>query len=163
MAPTKRCPICDLGEEDRQAFESRLSMGLPATNLAEFLGKKGISITPRQVDNHKRHSKPKVKEPKHTTLTPAKIIKCASEDGLTTDQIQERLLKLALEATDSLYEQLRDTGDTRVARVFKEVGEWASQLVKDRMDREEIPEPQVSVSINLMSLEEQLGLPEADL
>ena len=44
--------------------------------------------------------------------------------------------------------------------MLKEMGEWASQLVKDRMARETIPDPIVSVSINLKPLEAELGLPE---
>ncbi|QLE48215.1 hypothetical protein FD724_08820 [Nostoc sp. C057] len=79
---------------------------------------------------------------------------------MTTDARQERLLAIALEAADSLAAQFNADNNLRVARMLKEMGEWASQLVKDRMAREVIPDPVVSVSINIGSLEAQLGLPE---
>lgn len=161
MVRKTTCPICALNTEARQSFEAKVSLGLPATSLVDYLITLGVSVTPQQCYSHKKHSKPL----QRTTISQShpvapRLTTNVSADGLTTDDRQERLLVIALEAVDSLAAQFNADNNLGVARMLKEMGEWASQLVKDRMAREVIPDPVVSVSINLQSLEAQLGLPE---
>lgn len=163
MGRKSHCAICALNAEARQVFESKLAMGLPATALADYLITLGVYVTPQQIYTHKKHSKVKANPIIHKgTETTPRLTTNVSADGLTTDDRQERLLAIALEAVDSLAAQFNADNNLRVARMLKEMGEWASQLVKDRMAREIIPEPNISVSINLGSLEEKLGLLEPD-
>ncbi|MDZ8089789.1 MAG: hypothetical protein RMY16_30175 [Nostoc sp. DedQUE12b] len=161
MARKTTCPICALNAEARQSFAAKVSMGLPATALVDYLITLGVYVTPQQIYSHKKHSKPQKPQATYqdTSVAP-RLITNVSADGLTTDDRQERLLAIALEAVDSLAAQFNADNNLRVARMLKEMGEWASQLVKDRMAREVIPDPVVSVSINIGSLEAQLGLPE---
>lgn len=161
MVRKTTCPICALNTEARQSFESKVSLGLPATALVDYLITLGVHVTPQQIYSHKKHSKPQKPQATYqTTPVAPRLTTNVSADGLTTDDRQERLLAIALEAVDSLAAQFNADNNLRVARMLKEMGEWASQLVKDRMAREVIPDPVVSVNINLQSLEAQLGLPE---
>ena len=161
MVRKTNCPICSLNADARQSFEDKVSMGLPATALVDYLITLGVSVTPQQIYSHKKHSKPLQRTTtSHSHPVAPRLTTNVSADGLTTDDRQERLLAIALEAVDSLAAQFNADNNLRVARMLKEMGEWASQLVKDRMAREVIPDPVVSVSINLKSLEVELGLPE---
>ncbi|MBN3889421.1 MAG: hypothetical protein HWQ43_09675 [Nostoc sp. JL31] len=161
MARNITCPICALNAEARQSFAAKVSLGLPATALVDHLITLGVHVTPQMVYSHKKHSLPQNPQATYrTTPVAPRLTTNASADGLTTDARQERLLAIALEAVDSLAAQFNADNNLRVARMLKEMGEWASQLVKDRMVREVIPDPVVSVSINLKSLEAELGLPE---
>ncbi|MBC1224158.1 hypothetical protein GNF10_12175 [Nostoc sp. UCD121] len=164
MVRKTTCPICALNTEARQSFESKVSLGLPATALVDYLITLGVHVTPQQIYSHKKHSKPL----QRTTISQSRpvdprLTTNVSADGLTIDDRQERLLSIALEAVDSLAAQFNADNNLRVARMLKEMGELARALVRDRMDREALPEPNISVSINLGSLEEQLGLPERDM
>ncbi|MCC5670106.1 hypothetical protein LC653_41525 [Nostoc sp. CHAB 5784] len=161
MGRKSHCPICALNAEARQSFEAKVNMGLPATALVDYLITLGVHVTPQQIYSHKKHSKPQ-KPPatyQDASIVP-RLTTNVSADGLTTDDRQERLLAIALEAVDSLAAQFNADNNLRVARMLKEMGEWASQLVKDRMAREVIPDPTVDVSIILQSLEAQMGIPE---
>ncbi|WP_414567700.1 hypothetical protein [Nostoc sp. CCY 9925] len=161
MGRKSHCPICALNAEARQSFEDKVRLGLPATALVDYLITLGVHVTPQQIYSHKKHSKP-IKPPATYQSHPVapRLTTNVSADGLTTDDRQERLLAIALEAVDSLAAQFNADNNLRVARMLKEMGEWASQLVKDRMARETIPETNVTVSINLGSLEQELGIPE---
>ncbi|MBN3872295.1 hypothetical protein [Nostoc sp. JL33] len=161
MVRKTTCPICALNTEARQSFAAKVSLGLPATSLVDYLITLGVHCTPQQIYSHKKHSKPQKPQTiyRDTPVAP-RLTTNVSADGLTTDDRQERLLAIALQAVDSLSAQFNADNNLRVARMLKEMGEWASQLVKDRMARETLPEPNISVSINLGSLEEQLGIPE---
>ncbi|MCC5642738.1 hypothetical protein LC607_07230 [Nostoc sp. CHAB 5824] len=161
MGRKSHCLICALNVEARQSFAAKVSLGLPATALVDYLITLGVYVTPQQIYSHKKHSKPQKPQATYQNAPVApRLITNVSADGLTTDARQERLLAIALEAVDSLAAQFNADNNLRVARMLKEMGEWASQLVKDRMAREAIPDPVVSVSINIGSLEAQLGLPE---
>ncbi|RCJ38111.1 hypothetical protein A6769_10180 [Nostoc punctiforme NIES-2108] len=161
MVRQTTCPICALNAEARQSFAAKVSLGLPATALVDYLITLGTHVTPQQIYSHKKHSLPQNPQATYrTTPVAPRLTTNASADGLTTDARQERLLAIALEAVDSLAAQFNADNNLRVARMLKEMGEWASQLVKDRMAREVIPDPVVSVSINLKSLEAELGIPE---
>ncbi|MBC1236294.1 hypothetical protein [Nostoc sp. 2RC] len=163
MGRKSHCAICALNAEARQNFEDKVRLGLPATALVDYLITLGVHVTPQQIYSHKKHSKPiKPLATYQSHPTAPRLTTNVSADGLTTDDRQERLLAIALEAVDSLAAQFNADNNLRVARMLKEMGEWASQLVKDRMARETIPEPNISVSINLGSLEEQLGLVETN-
>lgn len=170
MAPRKNCLICDLDPDSLLEFNSQMMMGYTSTQLGEFLRSKKVYVTPRQVDNHKRHAKlPPLEvavKPSVETLDPIeltqKIMRFASEEGLSTDEVQQRLLKASLEATDILLEQFKTFGNIKLARPLKDFIEVSGSLVKDIQEREGQPEPQVTVSINLESLEASLGLPEYD-
>ncbi|MDZ8066102.1 MAG: hypothetical protein RMY64_10765 [Nostoc sp. DedQUE08] len=163
MARKTTCPICALNAEARQSFAAKVSMGLPATALVDYLITLGVYVTPQQIYSHKKHSKPQKPQATYqdTSVAP-RLTTNVSADGLTTDDRQERLLAIALEAVDSLAAQFNADNNLRVARMLKEMGEWASQLVKDRMARETIPDPNISIQIQLASLEEKLGLPESN-
>ncbi len=156
--PKTLCPICGLDASTRESYESKVALGLPATAIAEYLSTLGVQVTPQQVYNHKKHSKPQGTN--KSLPVPPKVVSRVSEQGLTIDDRQEKLLEIALEIVDDLLVQFRDTQNLRVAKSLKEIGEWASQLVKDRMARETIPEPNLAISIQINSLEESLGLPE---
>jgi hypothetical protein len=160
MVRKTTCPICSLNTDARQSFEDKVRLGLPATGLVDYLTTLGVHCTPQQIYSHKKHSKPLQRTVPQSNPVAPRLTTNVSADGLTTDDRQERLLAIALGAVDSLAAQFNADNNLRVARMLKEMGEWASQLVKDRMARETIPEPNISVSINLGSLEEQLGLPE---
>ncbi|QHG15664.1 hypothetical protein [Nostoc sp. ATCC 53789] len=162
MVRKTTCPICALNAEARQSFAAKVSLGLPATSLVDYLITLGVHVTPQQVYSHRKHSKPQKPHvaPQDTPVAP-RLTTNVSADGLGNDARQERLLAIALEAVDSLAAQFNADNNLRVARMLKEMGEWASQLVKDRMAREVIPDPVVSVSINIGSLEAQLGIPDA--
>ncbi len=163
MVRKTTCPICSLNAEARQSFAAKVSLGLPATALVDYLITQGIHVTPQQIYSHKKHSKPLQRTvPQSNPVAPG-LTTNVSADGLTTDDRQERLLAIALEAVDSLAAQFRESNNLRVARMLKEMGELARALVRDRMDREALPETNISVSINLGSLEAQLGLPERDM
>ncbi|MCC5658639.1 hypothetical protein LC608_16925 [Nostoc sp. XA010] len=163
MVRKTTCPLCSLNTDARQSFEDKVRLGLPATALVDYLITLGISVTPQQIYSHKKHSKPLQRTVPQSNPVAPRLTTNVSADGLTTDDKQERLLAIALEAVDSLAAQFNADNNLRVARMLKEMGEWASQLVKDRMARETLPEPNISVSINLGSLEAQLGLPERDM
>ncbi|MFN6527266.1 hypothetical protein [Nostoc sp. ChiSLP03a] len=163
MVRKTTCPICALNAEARQSFAAKVSLGLPATALVDYLITLGVSVTPQQIYSHKKHSKPQKPHVSYQGHQVApRLITNVSADGLTTDDRQERLLAIALEAVDSLAAQFNADNNLRVARMLKEMGEWASQLVKDRMARETIPDPNISIQIQLASLEEKLGLPESN-
>ncbi|MFS0515428.1 hypothetical protein ACEYW6_12005 [Nostoc sp. UIC 10607] len=163
MVRKTNCPICSLNAEARQSFEDKVRLGLPATALVDYLITQGIHVTPQQIYSHKKHSKPLQRTVPQSNPVAPRLTTNVSADGLTTDDRQERLLAIALEAVDSLAAQFRDSNNLRVARMLKEMGELARALVRDRMDRETLPETNISVSINLGSLEAQLGLPERDM
>ncbi|MFN6498607.1 MAG: hypothetical protein RMX65_016610 [Nostoc sp. DedQUE01] len=154
MGRKSHCAICALNAEARQIFESKLAMGLPATALADYLITLGVHVTPQQIYAHKKHSKVRGSQiiQRDTSVVP-RLTTNVSADGLTTDDRQERLLAIALEAVDSLAAQFNADNNLRVARMLKEMGEWASQLVKDRMAREVQTPQELSYCIQVQSLE----------
>ncbi len=158
---TRKCLICRLDHDRLAEFNQRVAMGLPASALADYLGTQGVSVTPQNVYNHFKHSKvPKAVNAE--VLIPTKVDRLVSESGLSSDQRQERLLQIACDTVDSLYQQYQQGNSLRVSRELREWADVANRIIRDRQDREGLPEPNVSVQIVLGSLEEQLGLPEAD-
>ncbi|BAZ50178.1 hypothetical protein NIES4103_27920 [Nostoc sp. NIES-4103] len=156
----RKCPICRLDPETRQEFDSRLAMGIPASSLAEYLKSQGCHVSIQQVYSHKKHSKPKRYSDALELSEHTELVRYTSEGSINNDQRQERLLQATLESVDSLLGQFKQTNNLRVARMLKEMGELARQLLNDRLDREKLPEPNISVIVNMESLEEHLGLEE---
>lgn len=162
MAPNRRCLICKLDPDRLTEFNQRVAMGLPASALADYLGTLGISVTPQNIYNHFKHSRKAVKPVSSEVLIPKKFTKLVSEDGLSSDQRQERLLQIACDMADNLYEKFQESSSLRVSRELREWSDVANRIIRDRQEREGLPEPNVSVQITLGSLEDSLGLPEAD-
>ena len=161
-ATNKPCPVCSL--ESHQAYEVnlQLDMGIPTTAIAEHLRGLGASVTPRQIDNHKRHRKLSIApvaaiEPLENSEITNSYPRFVSENGLSNDQIQIRLLQTQLEAVDIISEQFKATANIKIARVLNELTATANGLIKDRIGREHV-DPQISVVIKLGNLEDSLNL-----
>ncbi|MBD2595726.1 hypothetical protein H6G74_15520 [Nostoc spongiaeforme FACHB-130] len=159
---SRKCPICKLDPGQLEEFNKRVGMGLPASALADYLGTLGVSATPQMVYNHFKHSRKPAKPVSSEVYIPKKIAKRVSEDGLSSDQRQQRLLEISCDMADSLYEKYQETGSLRISRELREWSDVANRIIRDRQEREGLPEPNVQVQITLESLEESLGLPEAD-
>ena len=89
MVRKTTCPICALNAEARQSFEAKVSMGLPATALVDYLLTLGVHVTPQQIYSHKKHSKPQKPQASYQDAPVApRLITNVSADGLTTDDRQ---------------------------------------------------------------------------
>jgi hypothetical protein len=155
----KPCAVCALDSDDRYQVETMIDLGLSTTAISEKIRFLGGNVTPRQIESHKKHRVSTIiPEARMTVETPSS--RRISEEGLTTDQMQQRLLNATLEAVDIIFNRFKITTDLRTARVFNELTATANNLINARMEREGLPETTMSVQITLGSLEEQLGLPE---
>ncbi|MBD2435454.1 hypothetical protein [Nostoc sp. FACHB-110] len=159
----RRCSICRLDPDKLAEFNQRVAMGLPASALADYLGTQGISVTPQNIYNHFKHSKKPAKPVSSEVLIPTKVAKLVSEDGLTSDERQVRLLDIACNMADGLYDQYQQNKSLRVSRELREWLDVSNRIIRDRQDREGLPETEVNIQITMESLEESLGLPEDDL
>ncbi|MBD2250991.1 hypothetical protein [Nostoc parmelioides] len=156
----RKCLICKLDHDRLIEFNQRVTMGLPASALADYLGTVGVSVTPQNVYNHFKHSKVAKPVPSDV-LIPTKVNRLVSEEGLTSDQRQERLLQIACDMADTLYETFQQSSSLRVSRELRDWVDVANKITKDRQDREGIPEPNLSIQINVECLEPPLEISEA--
>ena len=154
MANNKPCKVRTLPDALREQVDTMITKGIPAPSISRWLANQGHPVTVRQIYNYKDKSVPlPVPSDRQGQAT-------YSDDASDPDMFKG-LLKTTLDAVDNLNETFKLTGDLRTARVLREMAETASGMLKYRLQNEQ-PDPVVTVSLNMESLEAALGIDEVD-
>lgn len=154
MANNKPCVVRGLPEDIRATVDDQISKGISAPSISRWLVKQGFKVTPRQLNNYKERTAPRV------TLN-------TSQDSFYTPsdsecQLMRSARDMLLSNANELNNSFKNTGDLRTARLLIEMTEAAMGIAKFLVVNNP-PDTHYDVSVIMKPLEAELGIPEADL